>query len=601
MHKNNKTNPSKELNDIQGKTDIRYYFRRLRVRLTIGILAAFIIPYSILLIYLHVPFNNSVTNIGKLNLEAISKSQSNTIDLFLQERVGNLCSLFYSKDFIYAASDDKISDTSKNSNQLNKLPDNIKTFEKIWHYLESLRRVNDSFIDVGLFDKSGIQKKYAGPFSFLQHKNYSNEKWFKELIKTENNYYISDIYLGFRNKPHFTIAVKHNINSEINIIRATIDPEKFYLYLRSITQNKKIDSFIVNNNRIYQVVDPEKGKFLDVSEYIPPLDKKVGADIITVNAEKFFVGYSWLKYVPWALVVKQPINSVKSSMYKARNLIIGSFALLLIIMSFLIWFTTKKLIGKARDNAEKKDELWEQLRHASKLASVGELATGVAHEINNPLAIIIATSGVIQDMFNPEFNLNPTNEEILKELKIINVAAFRAKGITQQLLDYGRKNKPMNKSSNINNLINSTIGKLQYREFNLEGVKIEKKYEENLPEIFIDQDQLRQVILNIVNNAKDAISGSGKITISTKKDAENIYITITDTGFGMSLKEMSKIFDPFFTTKDAGKGTGLGLSVSLNIIKSMGGDISVQSIEDRGSSFTILLPIDNNKGDNNER
>ncbi len=581
-----KKNDFKKFYNIQDKNDIGYYFSRLRMRLNIGLLAAFIIPYLALLIYLHFPFNNSITNIGKLNLEALSKSQSNTVELFLQERVGNLFSLFYSAEFRKLIFSHYSSQETSNHNNLG-------------YYLENLKRISDSFIDLGFFDKSGIQKKYAGPFLTLYNKNYSNEKWFQELIKSEKNYYISDIYLGFRNKPHFTVAVKQNIEGKINIVRSTIDPEKFYLYLRSIIGGKEVDSYIINKAGVYQVVAPDKEEFIGVSNFIPPLDKKSGAAIINIKNIKYFVGYSWFADVPWALVVKQPQKSVKSPMYKARIPIIAGSGAILIIISLLILFTTYKLIAKAKKNAETRSELWNQLRHASKLASVGELATGVAHEINNPLAIIIATSGVIQDMLNPEFKMNPTPEDILKELKIINDAVLRAKKITHQLLDYGRENKPSLKLSNINDIIDNTIGELQHREFELENIIIEKNYEKDLPDILIDQDQLRQVILNIINNAKDAIFGSGKISIFTKKDNENLYIEIMDTGCGMNHEQIMKIFNPFFTTKEVGKGTGLGLSVSLNIIKSMGGDISVQSLEGRGSCFNISLPI-YNKGDNNE-
>ena len=113
-----------------------------------------------------------------------------------------------------------------------------------------------------------------------------------------------------------------------------------------------------------------------------------------------------------------------------------------------------------------------------------------------------------------------------------------------------------------------------------------------LPNILADSDQIRQVFLNLINNAGDAISGSGTITITTASDGEYVQVTITDTGRGMTAEQMKKIFDPFYTTKELGKGTGLGLSVSLGIVKSMGGSIDVQSMPGAGSSFTVSLPID---------
>ena len=132
---------------------------------------------------------------------------------------------------------------------------------------------------------------------------------------------------------------------------------------------------------------------------------------------------------------------------------------------------------------------------------------------------------------------------------------------------------------------------LKEREFKVADIKINRNYDPGLPEIMLDHDQILQVFLNLVNNAGDSISGPGKITITTIRNAQDIQITIQDTGKGMSAVQLNKIFNPFFTTKEVGKGTGLGLSVSLNIIESLGGMIDVQSLEGTGSSFTISLPI----------
>ena len=129
----------------------------------------------------------------------------------------------------------------------------------------------------------------------------------------------------------------------------------------------------------------------------------------------------------------------------------------------------------------------------------------------------------------------------------------------------------------------------------VEDVEVCRDYDPDIPAIPLDPDQLRQVFLNLINNAGDAISGPGTITVSTSKNEKNILITIADTGEGMEQDRIKQIFNPFFTTKEPGKGTGLGLSVSLGIVESMGGTIDVQSLRGSGSSFTISLPIKNEK------
>jgi len=239
--------------------------------------------------------------------------------------------------------------------------------------------------------------------------------------------------------------------------------------------------------------------------------------------------------------------------------------------------------------------------HAAKLASLGELATGVAHEINNPLAIIVATTGVIKDMLNPEFNLDWTPEQVAAELRVIETAVFRARDITQQLLNYGHKNTPRLTHAGINAILEEVLGGFKEHALALDNVTVVRDFDAGLPEILVDPDQIRQVFLNLVNNAGDAIKGPGRITIATRQDDRSVRVTITDTGTGMDGEQLKKIFDPFYTTKEVGKGTGLGLSVSIGIVETLGGTIEVQSMPGAGSAFTVVLPKEQIKEAANEQ
>lgn len=551
----------------------RGYFKKIRLRLTIGLLIAFILPYAVLSAYFHLQFSYTLKNIGKLNLETLSNSQRNTIDLFLQERVVNLFGIFHHSQF-------SISPSRHNMDS----------------YLQSLRQVSDSFIDVGVLNAEGIQIGYTGPFLFLQGKDYSKEKWFETLMNQKQRYYISDIYLGFRKKEHFTIATKQMIEGNGYIIRSTLDPDKFYMFLRTISHGKEVESSLINSKGQYQIVDPDRGCLLGQSEYIPPRTGESGVNEVKKNGDSMLIAYSWLKETPWALLVRQPLKITHAAMYRARRVMTASLALILLAIGAAIWFASNRLLGYAQATAEKQEELHHQLIHASKLASIGQLATGVAHEINNPLATIVATSGVVRDMLDPQFDLDSSPENMLKEIDVIDSAAFRAKGITQQLLDFGRKNEPRLVPCNVNEVLDKVMSGLKIREFTLSDIEIIRNYYPDLPEIPLDRDQISQVFMNLINNAGDAISGPGKITISTTSDDEYVTVTIKDTGKGMTSDQMKEIFNPFYTTKDVGKGTGLGLSVSLSIVETMGGTIDVQSLEDAGSSFTVSLPKFRPKG-----
>ena len=547
--------------------NVKTYFRILRLRLMAGLFIGFLIPHALLSAYFHLQFNSTLKKSGKLSLSAIAESQKNTIDLFLQERVVNLFNLFHSREFTTAPG-----------------------LQKMEYYLGNLRQANDAFIDVGFLNERGIQTGYAGPFPTLLGKDYSNELWFRTLMNQNEDYLVSDIYLGFRKKAHFTIAIRQMIDGKIYVMRSTLDPDKFFMFLRSISHGKEVDSTLINKYGYYQVVDPGRGNFLAKSDVMP--SRETGDGVIETEraGDSVLVAYTWLSETPWALLVSQPLSVAHAGMYRVRQVLIASLAVIILTIGAIIYYTTRRLINKAQVTAERGLALQNQLIHASKLAAIGELSTGIAHEINNPLAIIIATTGVIKDMLNPDFHLDSSPDAIRTELSIIDSAAFRAKSITHQLLDLGRKHQPTMVLCNIHGVLDDVLGGLKEREFESKQIRIVKNYAEGLPEILIDPDAMRQVFLNLLNNAGDAIVGPGTITVSSLLLDNWVKVTVKDTGEGMDADHVKRIFDPFFTTKDVGKGTGLGLSVSRNIVELMDGRIDVVSVKGVGSSFTVSLP-----------
>ena len=144
----------------------------------------------------------------------------------------------------------------------------------------------------------------------------------------------------------------------------------------------------------------------------------------------------------------------------------------------------------------------------------------------------------------------------------------------------------------LNRILEDVVGGLKEQEFSVSNIQLIRDYGEDLPELLLDSDQMRQVFLNLINNAQDAMEGPGTITLHTERVDGEVRITVSDTGKGMTTEQMEKIFFPFYTTKEVGKGTGLGLSVSLSIVEAMGGRIEVQSLPGAGTSFTVVLPIE---------
>lgn len=225
------------------------------------------------------------------------------------------------------------------------------------------------------------------------------------------------------------------------------------------------------------------------------------------------------------------------------------------------------------------------LNQSEKLASLGRLVSEIAHEVNNPLMII---SGNAQLSLMSE----PLSEEVKNNLRIITEECQRAKGIIQRLLRFSKPSKGETKEVNINESIEKITGMVEYQ-FKLANVEIKRHYLKNPPLLKIDEQQMQEVFMNLMNNAKDAIPVGGSITIATSLEHEFLRIDFKDTGSGMPEEIKKKIFEPFFTTKE--KGTGLGLPVCYGIVKSHNGEIYFESEVNKGTTATVLLPLGGGK------
>lgn len=217
-----------------------------------------------------------------------------------------------------------------------------------------------------------------------------------------------------------------------------------------------------------------------------------------------------------------------------------------------------------------------------KLASIGRLSAGVAHEINNPLTTILTTAMLIQEDIDPD---NPMYEE----LETITNETLRCRKIVASLLDFARQTKPAKKHYNINDIIAECVG-LTRKQAEFKDVQILKALSEKVPKLLLDKEQIQQALINLILNATDATDPGGKITVSTAFSPGNQFVNIkvSDTGKGIAAEVVDKIFEPFFTTREI--GTGLGLAITHGIIGRHGGDIRVQSRPGQGTTFTIRLP-----------
>ena len=229
-------------------------------------------------------------------------------------------------------------------------------------------------------------------------------------------------------------------------------------------------------------------------------------------------------------------------------------------------------------------ELRGKLVHAEKMAAVGQLVSGVAHEVNNPLTAILGFADLLME--NPELP-----ESARKDLRVILQEAQRTKQIVQNLLSFARQMPPQRNPVQLNLILRRTI-QLRSYDFNSHGVEIIEHLDEGLPDVIGDAHQLQQVFLNILNNAYDAVHEVGRparIEIMTTKAGDAVEVSFRDNGYGISHPD--RIFDPFFTTKEVGKGTGLGLSICYGIVKEHGGEILCHNNTDgQGATFIVRFP-----------
>jgi two-component system NtrC family sensor kinase len=227
-----------------------------------------------------------------------------------------------------------------------------------------------------------------------------------------------------------------------------------------------------------------------------------------------------------------------------------------------------------------------------KLAAVGELAGGMAHEINNPTGIILTRVGYLLS----EIKDGRLSLEFEEDLKTLEIHAKRIARITNGLLTFSRHSTFELKSVVITEVIDGSIGIVEHR-FRRHGVRLIRRISPDLPAIVADANYLEQVFINLLNNAVDAVDDEGEITVEVDHLPRNngkssLEIRISDNGCGIEEEYIDKVFDPFFTTKEVGKGTGLGLSISFGIIQEHGGTIGVDSRPGKGAQFIITLPVE---------
>jgi two-component system NtrC family sensor kinase len=507
------------------------------------------------------------------HLEELVQKHKQNIDSFLQEKLGDI--RFLADNFNFEELRDETCLTDK---------------------LESLQKeFGLVFVDLGVISENGIQIAYAGPFK-LGKALYSQADWFQKAMKSK--YFISDVFLGLRGLPHFIIAVRDNWMGEKWILRATIDFVAFNSLVENIRIGETGFAFILNKEGKFQTKP-----LLDIvttrKPYIDFLsDRNATKDEIHVvertdesGHKNIYVAAS-LKNGDWLLVYQQRASDAFSDF--RRTLRVALIIMLLgglgiITMAFLL---SRRMVNRIARADREKQMMNKQVVETGKLASVGELAAGIAHEINNPVAIMVEEAGWIEDILeDEEFQESENLDEFIRALEQIRTQGRRCKEITHKLLHFARKTDSRIQEVQINDLIGELV-ELSAQKAKYSNVTINTVLQKDLPSLHVSETEVQQVFLNLINNALDAMEKKGGvIDVTTLMEGDHIAVQVADNGPGIPEANLARIFDPFFTTKPVGKGTGLGLSICYGIIKKMGGEIDVRSVIDVGATFRVLIPL----------
>jgi signal transduction histidine kinase len=451
-----------------------------------------------------------------------------------------------------------------------------------------MKRAFGGFVDVGVIDETGVQVAYAGPYA-LEGRDYSEHNWFHEV--STRGVYVSDVFMGYRNVPHFVIAIQQDLGEgHVYVLRATIDTDVIERVVLSLAAQPASDAFILNRAGVLQTPSRFYGNVLDTVP-LAPLPNSTRAELIEmddVNGQAVMVAYAQVANSPFTVVLVSSQEVLNEGLASLTRNLLAFLVISIILILAVIVLGTRRMVNQVREADLKRAALFHKVEYTNKMAAIGRLGAGVAHEINNPLSIINQKAGLLKDYLTLSEELPPRDKMIALVNSVLK-SADRCAGITHRLLGFAKHMEVRWDNINLDELLREVLSFLE-KEASYRSITIGFNYPEEPPTIVSDRAQLQQVFLNIINNAFAAMEDGGHLDIGIKAVGENaVAVSIADDGVGISEEDMAHIFDPFFTTKK-GSGTGLGLSITYGIVQKLHGQVDVKSKVGEGTCFTVTLP-----------
>jgi len=454
--------------------------------------------------------------------------------------------------------------------------------------LVNMKQAFGGFVDLGVLDDKGVQVTYAGPFE-LAGRSYESAPWYHEV--TKHGSYVSDVFTGYRNAPHIVVAVEHDTDSgHFFVLRATIDTELINRLVASLATRPSSDAFLVDQARVLQTPSRIYGAALEQAQ-LPPLGPGGQPQLTQLTDGRgvdLMVSYARIEHSPFTLVLVSPQGELLAGWLALRRNLLVFLGVSVVLILAVVSVGTTYMVNRYREADMLRAAAYHKMEYTNKMAALGRLSAGVAHEINNPLSIITEKAGLLKDLLLMAKE-TPPKDRVLELVDSVLRSADRCGNITHRLLGFAKHMEVRSEAIDLDGLLVEVLGFLE-KEATYRNITVDFAFPDAPPRIVSDRGQLQQVFLNIINNAFAAVDDHGRIEIGIRDTGSDaVAVWIADDGVGIAEEHLPHIFDPFFTTKK-GAGTGLGLSITYGIVQKLGGDIAVQSKVGEGTRFTVTLP-----------
>lgn len=407
---------------------------------------------------------------------------------------------------------------------------------------------------------------------------------------------VTEVQTGLDGTPRFFVAIGKGPDLASATARLSVNAHLFSALLDRERLGRTGETFLMNGAGILQTRSVLHGGILD----------RVGGTLVTKDADVTEISRrEWsgttLLYVVrplntlpgWLLVAQHDSREISQTLHSTMTRFAALAIICLVVLGAASLRAAMKLMKLQEEIETDAGSLRECELQVQKLDAISQLGVGIAHEVNNPLAIIGEEAGWMQDLLRRDsFKDHPDAGELRDSLRQIVTQTARSREITHKLLSFGGKTDGTIRDVEMNTLV-ADVAALRRREASQRSIEIREELAPRLPVILSEPALLRQLLINLINNSMDAMPEGGPITISTApSEGGGVRLQVRDTGFGIPRENLDKIFDPFFTTKPPGKGAGLGLSISHGILQRIGGRISVDSTAGQGTTITIELPLE---------